>query len=270
MIDIIISDEFGSHGESIKSAISVGYGSDISSRIQIIPYWNPALEEATNNDDIIALIRSTDGVASYVDDVEIIYPRVQTFFPLGSNSFIELNVFAEQEPPIIATCGAGDTEERNNTAYGKGLEFWDEDTAPESTPDDYSSYSNGIILGKLLKIKDTLECTWWEARYRARVTADRDEPNRETSIWDLRNGYGKINVSSAINYSGTIPQDAYINDEHYSALVNNSIQISVTIKSKNSINAVMKLYTYSNNIVTDYNESIVDENDEIIIAEEVG
>lgn len=209
MIDIIISDEFGSHGTTIKDAISNGYGSDISDRIEIVEYWNPAFQRAQTDNNIQALIRSTSGVAGYVSNAQSIYPRVQTFFPLGSNSFAELNVFTNQEPPVIVTCGAGDTELRNNTGFGNGLEFWDGDLYPESV-DDYSSYSNGIILGKLLKIKDTLNCSWWEARYRARMTADRTEPNRETSLWDLRNGYGKINVANAIAYTGEIITDPYL------------------------------------------------------------
>ena len=215
---IIISDEFGQHGLDIKTAISIGYGSDISEEIQIIPYWEPALAEARNNQNIIAIIRSTQGVAGYVHDAQSISPRVLTFMPLGGtqNIFADGNVFQNQEPPVIVTSGAGDDELRNNTAYGNGLEFWDGDLYNENLSqdgtqrdDDASSFSNGIILGKLLKIKDELNCTWWEARYRARMTADRNEPNRVTSFWDYRNGYGKINVASAIAFVGVIPADIY-------------------------------------------------------------
>ncbi len=212
MVRIIISDEFGQHGIDIKTAISNGYSSDISAQIQIIGGWSASFAEAQSNANIVALIRSTSGVAGYVTNASSICPRVQTFFPLGSNVFEELNVFANNEPPVIITSGAGDEELRNNTGYGKGLEFWDQDLSTPTPADDQSSFSNGYVLGKLLKIKDTLNCTWWEARYRARETADRNEPNRVTSPWDLRNGYGKINVNAAVAYVGLIPPDPYLPD----------------------------------------------------------
>lgn len=253
MIDIIISDEFGSHGEEIRTAISVGYGSDISSRIQIIGYWSPAYQEAVNNSNIIALIRSTSEISSYINDAKAIYPRVQTFFPLSSNNFEQLNIFSEPEPPIIVTSGAGDTEERNNTGYGNGLEFWDTDNHPESTPDDWSSYSNGIVLGKLLKIKDTLGCSWWEARYRARMTADRTEPNRVDSPWDLRNGYGKINVANAIAYTGLIPLDPYLYELQTELI--NDLQTQITDLTNQNI-ALQNQITSLQSTITDLNEQI--------------
>lgn len=210
---IIISDEYGQHGLDIRTAINYGYGSDISDEIEIISGWSAAYARALNDENIIALIRSTSGVASYVNNASSIYPRVQTFFPLGSNTFTELTVFNINEPPVIITSGAGDfldsANDRNNTGYGKGLEFWDRDLTLNDNGDE-SSFSNGFILGKLLVIKDILNCTWWEARFRARVTAYRNEPNRETSMWDLRNGYGRINTEAAIEYLGLIPADPYL------------------------------------------------------------
>ena len=160
-----------------------------------------------------ALIRSYNGVQGYVDQAKTVYPITQTFFPLGGtqNLHEEVSVFPEEEPPLIVTSGAGDIgyEDRNNTSYGNGLEFWDSDLALDNGGDQ-SSFSNGIILGKLLFLKDLLNCTWWEARYRARMTARRAEENRNTNMWDLHNGYGHIDVDSAINYEGLIPLDPYL------------------------------------------------------------
>lgn len=214
MIRIIISDELGQHGLDIKTAISNGYGSDISDQIQIISYWSPAFAEARDNDNIIALIRSEAGVSGYVYQALSIYPRVQTFFPLGSNTFEKLQQFNTPDPPVIIISGAGDysnpTNDKNNTAYGNGLEFWDQDLNVSDTSDE-SSFSNGYVLGKILKIKDTLACTWWEARYRARINADRNESNRLLSYWDIYNGFGKINVDNAIAFTGhgALPEDPY-------------------------------------------------------------
>jgi hypothetical protein len=208
---VVIADEWGQHGIDVRTAISQGYGSDISSQIVILPL-SDAIQRAQSDINIIAFVRSALGWANFINTAKNLYPRVQSFFPLGSNNFELLNLWGTPEPSLIVTCGAGDEEGRNNTGYGNGLEFWDWDLYQSNPPSsDQSSFSNGIIAGKLLKIKDTLNCTWWEARYRARITADRFESNRETYIWDSRNGFGRISVAKAIaaNYL-TIPQDPYI------------------------------------------------------------
>lgn len=209
---VIINDQYwDSHGIYIKQAILSIYPEYQEENIINIPSYNEAKAYCASHQEVEAFIRSTTGVQSYVNDALSLYPRVLFFFPLGSNDFIHLNIFSQEEPPVIVTCGAGDEEGRNNTGYGNGLEFWDYDInqTQEPTPDQ-SSFSNGIILGKLLKIKHSLNCSWWEARWRARITADRNEPNRLTGPWDLYNGYGRINVERAINFKGYVPPDPYI------------------------------------------------------------
>lgn len=207
---ILIADNpESSHALDVKQSIIDGYGSDISEEIEII---SSDLQTTINaaTEDTVMVVHSYTGVESKVNMSQAVYPDILVFMPLGSNTFEELNLFDEIEPPVIVTCGAGDFEERNNTGYGNGLEFWDEDLI-WNDGDDQSSFSNGKIAGKLLKIKDTLNCDWWTARYLARLTSDRNEPNRETEPWDLRNGYGKINVQAAIEAFGTeIPDDPYI------------------------------------------------------------
>ena len=60
---------------------------------------------------------------------------------------------------------------------------------------------------------DGRDCGFWEARYCARITADRNEPNRPANtIWHNLNGFGKINVANAIAYNGSIPADPYLNN----------------------------------------------------------
>lgn len=213
MIRIIISDEFGQHGTDIRTSICNGYGSNISPSIKIVPYFGSAYIVAKDTPSVIAFIRSTPGVEGYVSQLGSLYPRIQSFFPLGNDNFIQLNIFNSWHPPVVIPSGAGDfiatAQNRNNTAYGNGLEFWDRDLLVDDSSDQ-SSFSNGYILGKLLRIKDTLNCDWWEARYRARMTAYRLEPNRQTHPWDLRNGYGRIDVNAAIAYSGIIEADPYL------------------------------------------------------------
>lgn len=206
MIRVIVSDlSSGDHANAVKSAISLGYGSDISDQIEIKTGGLSADLAYAQSIGAIAVVRSTTGYSSYESTVEGYYPGIQVFMPLGSNTFSQLTTSLSK----IISCGAGDAENKNNTAYGNGLEFWDNDYET-TTAADASSYSNGVVAGKLLKIKDTLNCGWWETRYRARMTADRTEDNRLTSEWDLYNGYGKINVSNAIAYSESIITDPYL------------------------------------------------------------
>lgn len=221
---IVISDAWWDvHGTYIKQAIQLAYPELVDDDFIIVSNINQAINYAVDNEDVIAIIESTTGGSSYFIAMQQLYEnlnkRVLFFAPLGGNVnlFEEVFIYSENAPKVIVTSGAGDEELRNNTSYGKGLEFWDWDltqTFPIPTSDQ-SSYSNGIVLGKLLKIKDELNCSWWEARFRARVTADRTEPNRndidaiEGVSWCKFNGFGRINVDNAIGYSGIIPPDPY-------------------------------------------------------------
>lgn len=67
----------------------------------------------------------------------------------------------------------------------------------------YQSYSHAYIAGKLAAVKDSLNCSWWEARYRLRTTASGN------GLWSTYNGFGRPNTTAAINYNGTIPQDPF-------------------------------------------------------------
>lgn len=209
MIRIIISDTAnGDHAAAVKAAISAGYGSDISAQIEIRTAGLASDLAYADSIGAIAVVRSTTGYGSYQSLAEQFYPRIQMFMPLGSNVFEELLGSSLSE---IVSAGAGDAENKNNTGYGNGLEFWDIDQET-SVPEDLSSYSNGIIAGKLLRIKDLLHCTWWKARYRARMSADRTESNRPPeTIWHKHNGFGKININAACNFSGEIIPDPNIN-----------------------------------------------------------
>lgn len=204
---IIISDlTLTGHPEDIKAAILAGYGTGLSGDDIFITNWSfqTAIEYADAN-GLEAVIRSTTGLTTYMPSALYYYQKsgIMSFIPLGSNNHILIS--HPESIPSVVTCGASEGTE-NETAYGPGLEFFDDDN--DGNPGvDASSFSNGIILGKLLKIKDTLSCTWWEARYRARVTAS------ESGIWDSNNGYGKINVSAAIAWSGTVPEDPYAEAE---------------------------------------------------------
>ena len=176
MADIFISDSTAGydHGDKILSAINFGYGGDITDRITLrknssynITQVEMDMQEAYDS-GYIAFIYSGSGPSNTtIAKAKLYQPTMQCFFPLGSNSYTELNLLPNEISSIICS-GAGDTQ--NRTGYGNGLEFWDFD----SFDDIYfeSSFSNGVILGKLLKIKEDKNCSWWKARYIARQTAE--------------------------------------------------------------------------------------------------
>ena len=129
--------------------------------------------------------------------------------PAGSNIPNEHIYDSGGVLPCIISTGGGDTQ--NETGYD--IEFFSNDPiTSEAEPDeqDLSSFSNGYIAGQLTAIINTLNCSIWEARYRAQVTADRNEVGRVSSFWEPLNGYGKINVNAAIAYVGLIPPDPYL------------------------------------------------------------
>lgn len=201
---IVLSDTPGSyHANHVILGANAGYGSDISSRFYVNGGSVNSLYQYCRANNGMAFIKSTSPFysSSIADNALEAYSQgIQSFYPLGSNSFTQL-VFSPDVITNIITCGAGDTQ--NDTAFGNALCFWDDDQDGNPAVD-ASSYSNGTILGKLLYIKEQLLCTWWEANYRARVTAS------EGGVWNINNGYGKIDKAAAIAYSGSIPADPFL------------------------------------------------------------
>ena len=71
------------------------------------------------------------------------------------------------------------------------------------------SYGTPYIAGKIAFIKDSVShrynriCSWWEARFRARMTATGN------GTFDIYSGYGRINVINAINYNESVPEDPF-------------------------------------------------------------
>lgn len=119
--------------------------------------------------------------------------------------------------PIIS-CAAGTTE--NETSYGQGSEFWDDGELENINPGiDYQSNATPTIMAKIVLIKEGRGCSPWEARYVARVTADRNESRRPTGpngkvLWTKEDGFGKINVAQALSWTGTIPPDPFLNNSN--------------------------------------------------------
>jgi len=156
-------------------------------------------------------LKSTTGMSGSIAAALACYPALQVIMPAGSNTPNHHVYDSGGVLPNIIVTGGGDTQ--NETGYD--VEFFSNDPVTiEATPDeqDLSSYSNGYIAGLLTAIINTLACSIWEARYRAQVTADRNEVGRVSSFWEPKNGYGKINVNAAVAFVGLIPADPYLQD----------------------------------------------------------
>jgi len=225
---VVVSDEFGSHGDSMVAGVIWAYNFldlnkyekiDITDQVIKVPGWQASLDYAAEHEEVELMLRSTTQLSKYtLDEVKPIYPRVQMLYPMGSNNFIQLNKFTDPEPPIISIIGAGDNEGRNNTAWGNGLEFWDCDYDWNQPGTDYSSFSNAVIAAKFLRTRDELkkkmnrDVTWWEVRYILRETSYKNEPNRETWPWDIHNGYGAPSIDWAVLRGPAInvPADPYL------------------------------------------------------------
>ncbi len=194
------ADEGGSHGADVKQSISDGYGSDISSEINLVQ--SSLYSEAQVKADMLIaynagyelFVSSAMGGSYFLDEAKSYYPEMLCVFPSGANTSKVTANYSIPEFAIIT--GAGDDD--NETGYP--IEFFSNDpTTEEEVPDeqDLSSFSNGYIAGQLLKIKDNRGSHWTDAVQSARATSS-------LNTLELINGYGTIDVLSAIAYSGDI------------------------------------------------------------------
>jgi hypothetical protein len=201
-IRIVISDNvLIGHPETIREAIIAADPAITTAMIEIRTGGFAADILHVFSINAEAVVRSLDGIQGNIVDAQKYYPLIQSFIPLGSNSSEQLTLTPDSIPTII-TSGAGLVQ--NETGWGNGLAFWDDDTTRETPETFESSFSNGTICGKLFAIKDAVGCGWWEARYRARMTASNG------GVWDLHNGYGKIDVAASIAYAGVIIPDPFV------------------------------------------------------------
>jgi hypothetical protein len=208
---IFISDSetAGTHGATIKAAILANNPNLADEDITL------QLNATLNLEDVLAdmatafnggyqvFINASSLITSIIAQANIYWQQSQTMrciFPLGSNTHEQLT-YTPDERSAAVTCGASDTA-NNETGYGNALWFFDNDN--DSDPSDASSFSTGVIAGKLLYIKQQRNCGWWEAIYAASQTAS------ENGTPSLNNGYGIINVSAAIAWEGIIPWDPYL------------------------------------------------------------
>lgn len=181
---------FPSHDSLVAEAFKLGYTSvrPWTGTVQIGPLSIPQARAAGKT----LYIKSYAGFLTHIVDADAaLISGMLTVMPTGSNTASRIWNSNAILPSIVVT-GAGDTA--NATAWD--VEFH----APDPFGGAASSYANGFIAGQLLAIRDSLGCSWWEARFRARASGH---------VWTQKSGYGKILPAAAIGYSGGIPPDPY-------------------------------------------------------------
>ena len=99
-VRVVVSDEFGQHGISMRAGVIWAYNFcdmdiydkiDISEEVLIVPYWKDSLQYAKDHPSVELMLRSTTQLSyQTIEDVKPLYPRVQVLFPMGSNKFIQL------------------------------------------------------------------------------------------------------------------------------------------------------------------------------------
>ena len=149
-VRVIVWDRPGTtHALKVKKAVVSGYGMEknISGEVEIINSWND-IENILNDplSNIECIVRPyADLTTTRVILAQRFYPKVLFFQALRDNKFRQVFTFDKPSPPVVCVCGAGDAEERNNTSWGNGLEFWDRDWTWDLGGDDAASFSMGFI-----------------------------------------------------------------------------------------------------------------------------
>jgi hypothetical protein len=158
------------HDDNVAEAFVLGYnesgGNITASDVEVLltaPLDFQAGFDYCKANNIDVMVCSYTGASSKISIAQQNYPDVTLFMPTGANETGE--IYSGNIPQVIVLTGAGDTE--NETA--DNVEFISHDPI-EDDEQDYSSYSNGYIAGQIKYIADTLNCSIWEARYRAMMT----------------------------------------------------------------------------------------------------
>jgi hypothetical protein len=212
-VRVVVSDTDASHGANVAAAVDSGYGSDVN--VLVYPYSLATSLSYANSIGADMVIRSYTGASGEYNTASSYYPNILTVMPSGSNDYQQ--VINDTIPQVIVLTGAG--VDTNETAYN--VEFNDYD--PFNDPD-LSSFSNGVIAGKLLKIYDNRNNGWWDARYSAQATAS------NFGGFTDKKGYGVINVNNAVAYAGEIITDPIINPPDPDSAIG-AVSLTVDIKS---------------------------------------
>lgn len=186
-------ESVGGHWTGTVKLDSFVTGSEINS--YVLPYCQ------SNGYNLI--IRPA-GVSGYTrQSVDSFYMQgIQIITCGGSNSYHSL--FNQLPLRNYIQCGGSNlADTANMTSYY--IEFFGKDPFGFAS----QSYGHAYVAGQMAFIKDSLErrdnitYSWWNIRNRCRMTGSKN------GIFTQFDGYGKINILSAINYNGVISADPF-------------------------------------------------------------
>lgn len=195
-----------SHDETVRDNVIIGAGGALEGSEIIIQQHQDISDvvEDINSGlypdlEMVIGVSSTDNVAGIGLGAKSIYPKVQCIAAIGANLFVNLSTPYDYLMPTIGIGSSKptDDETKNYAAYNANLEFYDKFVVPEES---YvaCSFAAGFFAGKLWAARNNArsdwgytDFSWWETRYLFRFFAKRLEDNRETTLWDARNGFGR-------------------------------------------------------------------------------
>lgn len=203
---IFIIGQPGSHETMVESNYLATYpgasGSIIQARDKYAPITDWYYEQYYRS----VGYQSKQILASYIGNVLYSYIQLQdqvtnVILPIGSNTTNELVTYPTTFQSTIIFISTGNSTQRTRS-YGPALEFWEVAGS--------NSAGTPIVAAKIQRIIDTLQCTQWEARYRARITGIRTTTTHPSGeLWNQQNGYGRVDVSASIAFTGSIPTNPF-------------------------------------------------------------
>lgn len=168
------------HDSACKSAFNLGYGNEYNNYYEIAPFgitMNEILDSAKAHNCNMVLYSYT-GASEFISLAKS--KQIIMIMPTGAN---DTSTLINTLPSWMILTGAGDTA--NETA--KTVEFFDTDIIDHLQ---HSSYSNYYIAGKIARLMDLKGISITQARYIL----------RQNKSYSFKNGYGKLDLESAMNY----------------------------------------------------------------------
>lgn len=231
MTNVLITGIGAEHDDEVAQSFIIGYqltGARFGGNLLVQNFGdieNAMSYALTSNIDFV--IQSTVGASFYKTLSNTYYPDVALFMPSGSNSYVQVyNNSTSANEYSIVLCGTfTGNNEVNVTGYN--IEFLDKDPIYGQK---ISSYANGYVAGKIAYIKDYFNCSFFDARMIARLTA-----NSSNNFTD-NNGYGVINLQRATTTQVNIPIDDFV-EMTIGSITTDRINNKVTINIDSVLNA---------------------------------
>lgn len=170
---------------------------------------------------------------------------ILTVIAHGANTSIEVFGLANNEPWVRVAAVSKDTA-NNNTSFGSGLDFVERtDDPPFVCTVPCQSSATPKVTAKLYVIKHRVDSIcgcdtdWFDIVWRAKATASNG------GTFQDRTGYGIIDVNAAVSYSGSYPENDWV-DYEFPAYISPVLSDVDSFPRKTSLNGTELFKTYRN------------------------